>query len=81
MIELNSSELCCTTHQRLIYDRLPDPLQAKWRRSARLYRDKTAGLYRDKTAGLYRDKTSGLYRDKTAGLYRDKTGDREPTLK
>ena len=43
MIELNSNELDCTTNLRQIYDRLPDSLQTKWRRSVKLYRDKTGG--------------------------------------
>ena len=36
MIELNSNELDCTTNLRQIYDRLPDPLQTKFRRSVKL---------------------------------------------
>ena len=43
MIELKSNELDCTTNMRQIFDRLPDPLQAKWRKSAKLYREKTGG--------------------------------------
>ena len=41
MTELYSDELDCRTNPRQIYDRLPDPLQTKWRRSAKLYHDKT----------------------------------------
>ncbi|XP_067045500.1 uncharacterized protein [Acropora muricata] len=43
MEELNSSELDCTTNLKQIYDRLPDYLQAKWRKSVRMFRDKTGG--------------------------------------
>ena len=43
MIELQSNELDCTTNMRQIFDRLPDPLQAKWRKSAKLYRERTGG--------------------------------------
>ena len=43
MKELNSSELDCTTNLKQIYDRLPDYLQTKWRKSARMFRDKTGG--------------------------------------
>ena len=43
MEELNSSELDCTTNLKQIYDRLPDYLQAKWRKSVRTFRDKTGG--------------------------------------
>ncbi|PFX30400.1 hypothetical protein AWC38_SpisGene4851 [Stylophora pistillata] len=43
MIELNSNELDCSTNLQQIYDRLPDPLPTKWRRSANSYRDKTGG--------------------------------------
>ena len=28
---------------RQIFDRLPDPLQAKWRKSAKLHRERTSG--------------------------------------
>ena len=41
MIELISSELHCSTNPSQIYDRLSDPLETKWKRSAKLYRDKT----------------------------------------
>ena len=41
MTELYSNELDCTTNLRQIYDRLPDPLQTKWRRSTKLYHDET----------------------------------------
>ena len=43
MIELQSKELDCTTNLRQIYDRLPYPLQAKWRKSAKQYRERTGG--------------------------------------
>ena len=43
MEELNSSEFDCTTNLKQIYDRLPDYLQAKWRKSVRMFRDKTGG--------------------------------------
>ena len=43
MKELNSCELDFTTNLKQIYDRLPDHLQAKWRKSARMFRDKTGG--------------------------------------
>ena len=43
MEELNSSELDCTTNVKQMYDRLPDYLQAKWRKSVRMFRDKTGG--------------------------------------
>ena len=43
MKELDSCELDCTTNLKQIYDRLPDHLQAKWRKSARMFRDKTVG--------------------------------------
>ena len=43
MEELNSSELDCNTNLKQIYDRLPDYLQAKWRKSVRTFRDKTGG--------------------------------------
>ncbi|XP_068718137.1 uncharacterized protein [Montipora capricornis] len=43
MKELKSGELDCTNNLKQIYDRLPDHLQAKWRKSARMFRDKTAG--------------------------------------
>ena len=42
-IELKSNDLDCTTNLRQIYDRLPDPLLTKWKRSAKLYHDKIAG--------------------------------------
>ena len=38
--ELESNELDCTTNLQQIYDRLPDPLQRKWRKSAKLYRER-----------------------------------------
>ena len=37
IIELNSNELDCTTNLRQIYDRLPDPLQERWRKVAKSY--------------------------------------------
>ena len=43
MFELQSNELECTTNLRKIYDRLPDHLQAKWRKTAKLYREKADG--------------------------------------
>ena len=43
MIELQSNELDCTTNLRQIFDRLPDHLQAKWRKSVKLYREKMCG--------------------------------------
>ena len=43
MIELQSGELDCTTNLKQIYDRLPDHLQSKWRKTARLYRDRNGG--------------------------------------
>ena len=43
MIELQSSELDCTTNLRQIFDRLPDHLQAKWRKSARRYHEENSG--------------------------------------
>ena len=43
MIELQSNELDCTTNLRQIFDRLLDPLQAKWRKSVKLYRERTCG--------------------------------------
>lgn len=43
MLELNSNELDCTTNLKLIYDRLPDPLQRKWRKEASLYRQRSGG--------------------------------------
>ena len=43
MIELQSNELDCTTNMRQIFDCLPDPLQAKWRKSAKLHRERTGG--------------------------------------
>lgn len=43
MRELNSKELDCTTNLKLIYDRLPDSLQRKWRKEASFYREKTKG--------------------------------------
>lgn len=43
MIELQSNELDCTTNMRQIFYRLRDPLQAKWRKSAKLYRERTGG--------------------------------------
>ena len=46
MIELQSNELDCTTNMRQIFDRLPDPLQAKWRKSAKLHRERTGGKER-----------------------------------
>ena len=43
MIELQSKKLDCTTNLQQIYDHLPNPLQAKWRRSAKQYRERTGG--------------------------------------
>ena len=43
IIELQSSELDCTTNLRQIYDRLPDHLQGKWRESAKFFREKKDG--------------------------------------
>ena len=43
MKELDSCELDCTSNLKQIYDRLPDHLQAKWRKSAKMFRDKTGG--------------------------------------
>ena len=43
MKELNSCELDCNTNLKQIYDRLPDHLQAKWRKSTRMFRDITGG--------------------------------------
>ena len=43
LTELESNELDCTTNLRQIYDRLPDPLQRKWRKSAKLYRERACG--------------------------------------
>ena len=43
MVELNSAELDCTTNLKLIYDRLPDSLQRKWRNEAKLYRLRSHG--------------------------------------
>ena len=43
MIELQSNELDCTTNLPQIFDRLPDRLQAKWRKSVKLYRERTGG--------------------------------------
>lgn len=43
MIELQSNELDCTATLQQIFDHLPDPLQAKWRKSVKLYRDMTGG--------------------------------------
>ena len=43
MIELKSNELDYTTNMRQIFDRLPDPLQTKWRKLAKLYRERTDG--------------------------------------
>ena len=40
MIELNSNELHYTTNLRQIYDRLPDPLQTRWRKVAKSYRER-----------------------------------------
>ena len=42
MIELKPNELDCTsTNLQQIFDCLPDPLQAKWRKSVTLYHDRT----------------------------------------
>ena len=43
MDELNSTELRCTTNMKHVYDRLPDTLQAKWRRIVKLHRERNAG--------------------------------------
>ena len=43
MIELQSNELDCTTNLWQIFDRLPDPLQAEWRKSVKFYRERTCG--------------------------------------
>lgn len=43
MIKLQSKELDCTTNLRQIYDRPPYPLQAKWSKSAKQYRERTGG--------------------------------------
>ena len=43
MIELQSNELHWTTNLWQIFDRLPGPLQAKWRKSVKLYRERTGG--------------------------------------
>ena len=43
MIELQSSELDCTTNLQQIFDRLPDHLQAKWRKFAKQYREENGG--------------------------------------
>ena len=46
MIELQSNKLDCTANMRQIFDRLPDSLQAKWRKSAMLYGERTGGKKR-----------------------------------
>ena len=43
MIELQSTELDCTTNLRQIFDRLPDHLQAKWRKFAERCREENGG--------------------------------------
>jgi len=43
MVELNSNELNCTTNLRQNYDRLPEPLQRKWRKTAKSYRERNDG--------------------------------------
>ena len=43
MKELDSCELDCTTNLKQIYDHIPDHLQAKWRKSARMFRHNTGG--------------------------------------
>ena len=43
MIELQSNELDCTTNLRQIFDRPPDPLPAKWRKSVKLYCERIGG--------------------------------------
>jgi hypothetical protein len=43
MLELNSNELDSTTNLKLIYDRLPDSLQRKWRKAANIYRQRSEG--------------------------------------
>ena len=43
VIELQSSELDCTTNLRQFFDRLPGHLRAKWRKSAKRYRKENGG--------------------------------------
>lgn len=41
MTELQQFELDCTAYLRHIYDRLPGHLQGKWRKTAKLYRERS----------------------------------------